>query len=158
MGVAVGVEVTATVSAAAGGVHVAVVTMLAVAVSFTELTELAFDATAIWAFREAGSLTVTELRAHEAVPSPLGQPLVNSGFWLDGCAVSVTDTFETDPPTVETSTTKAADCPRSMLDCERWTPTHSSVCEELSAVGLGLAVMVASRVAVALLAVAEAGA
>jgi hypothetical protein len=105
VGVGVGVEVTATASAAAGGVHFAVVAMLAVAVSFTELTELAFDATAIWAFREAGSFTVTELRVHEAVPSPLGQPLVNSGFWLDGCAVSFTDTFETDPPTVETSTT-----------------------------------------------------
>jgi hypothetical protein len=42
-----------------------------------------------------------------------------------------------------------------MLDCERWTLTHSSVSEVLSAVGLGLAVMKASRVAVALLAVAE---
>jgi hypothetical protein len=103
--VGVGGDVTATVSAAAGGVHFAVVAMLAVAVSFTELTELAFDATAIRAFRVTGSFTVTELRVHEAVPSPLGQPLVNSGFWLDGCAVSVTDTFDTGPPTVETSTT-----------------------------------------------------
>lgn len=47
---------------------------------------------------------MTELRVHEAVPS-LAQPLVNSGFWLDGCAVSATDTSEADPPTVETSTT-----------------------------------------------------
>ena len=29
---------------------------------------------------------------HEAVPSPLVQPLVNSGFWLDGWAVS-TDNY-----------------------------------------------------------------
>jgi hypothetical protein len=43
------VEVTATVSSAAGGVHFSVVTMLAVAVSFTELTDFAFDATAICA-------------------------------------------------------------------------------------------------------------
>ena len=37
--------VTATVSAAAGGVHFVVVTTLAVAVSFTDLTEVAPDAT-----------------------------------------------------------------------------------------------------------------
>ncbi len=42
---------------------------------------------------------------HEAVPSPLAQPLVNVGFWLDGCAVSATDTSEADPFCVETCTT-----------------------------------------------------
>lgn len=42
-------EVTATVPTAEGGVHVTVVTMLAVAFSFTELTEDALDATGIWA-------------------------------------------------------------------------------------------------------------
>ena len=47
--VAAAVEVTATVSSAAGGVHFSVATMLAVAVSFTELTDFAFDATAICA-------------------------------------------------------------------------------------------------------------
>jgi len=41
--------VTATVTAAEGGVHFAVVTTLAVAVSFTELMEDALDATGIWA-------------------------------------------------------------------------------------------------------------
>ena len=40
---------TVVVSAAAGGVHFVVVTTLAVAVSFTELTEAAFDATGICA-------------------------------------------------------------------------------------------------------------
>jgi hypothetical protein len=45
--VAAEAAVTAVVSAAAGGVHFAVVTTLAVAVSFTELTEVAFEATAI---------------------------------------------------------------------------------------------------------------
>jgi hypothetical protein len=39
--------VTATVSVAAGGVHFTVVTMLAVAVSFSELTEVAVAATGI---------------------------------------------------------------------------------------------------------------
>jgi hypothetical protein len=97
--------VTAVVSAAAGGVHVVVVTTLAVAVSFTEVTEVAFDATAIWAFRLAGWFVVTELTLHEAVPSPLAQPLLNVGFWLDGCAVSATDTSEADPFWVETCTT-----------------------------------------------------
>jgi hypothetical protein len=97
--------VTAVVSAAAGGVHFAVVTTLAVAVSFTELTEDAFGATAIWACRLAGCFVVTELTPHEAVPSPLAQPLLNAGFWLDGCAVSATDTSEADPFRVETCTT-----------------------------------------------------
>ena len=97
--------VTVVVSAAAGGVHFAVVTTLAVAVSFTELTEVALDATAICACRLAGCFVVTELMRHEAVPSPLAQPPVNVGFWLDGCTVSATDTSEADPFCVETCTT-----------------------------------------------------
>ena len=40
-----------------------------------------------------------------AVVFPLAQPLVNAGFWLVGCAVSVTDTPEADPFWVETATT-----------------------------------------------------
>ena len=44
-----GAAVTATVTAAEGGAHFAVVTTAAVAVSFTELTELAPAATGIWA-------------------------------------------------------------------------------------------------------------
>ena len=73
--------VTVVVSAAAGGVHFVVVTTLAVAVSFTEL------------------------RLHEAVPSSLAHPLLNVGFWLDGCAVSATDTCEAVPFLVDTCTT-----------------------------------------------------
>ena len=46
---AVDAEVTATVAAAEGAVHFTVVTTPAVAVSFTELTEVALDATGIWA-------------------------------------------------------------------------------------------------------------
>lgn len=42
-------EVTATVAAAEGAVHFTVVTTVAVAVSFTELTEVALDATGTWA-------------------------------------------------------------------------------------------------------------
>ena len=96
--------VTAVVVAAAGGVHVAVVTTLAVTVSFTEVTEVAVDATAIWAFRLVGWV-VTELTPHTAVPLPEAQPLLNVGFWLDGCAVSATDTSEADPFWVEIWTT-----------------------------------------------------
>ena len=96
--------VTAVVMAAAGGVHVAVVTTLAVAVSFTEVTEVAVAATAIWAFRMTGWV-VTELTPHTAVPLPEAQPLLNVGFWLDGCAVSVTDTSDADPFWVEICTT-----------------------------------------------------
>jgi len=47
---------------------------------------------------------VTELTVHEAVPSPLVQPLVNLGFWLDGWTVSATDTSEAEPFLVETCT------------------------------------------------------
>lgn len=96
--------VTVVASAAAGGVHFAVVTTLAVAVSFTELTEVAFDATAICAFRLV-AFVVTELRLHEAVPSSLAHPLLKVGFWLDGCAVSATDTSEAVPFLVDTCTT-----------------------------------------------------
>jgi hypothetical protein len=117
--------VTAVVSAAAGGVHFVVVTTLAVAVSFTELTEVAFDATAICAFRLV-AFVVTELRSHEAVPSSLAHPLLNAGFWLDGCVVSATDTAEADPFSVQTCTTYPAVWPVLMLGCERWTLTHSS--------------------------------
>jgi hypothetical protein len=98
-------EVTAMVSAAAGGVHLAVVVTLAVAVSFTELTDVASDATAILASRLAGCLAVTELTLHEAVPSPLAQPLLNSGFRLDGVTASATVTCDADPFFVETCTT-----------------------------------------------------
>jgi hypothetical protein len=54
--------------------------MLAVATSFTELTEVALDATAIWARRTTGCLTETELTVHAAVLLLLGQPLVNVAF------------------------------------------------------------------------------
>lgn len=96
--------VTVVVSAAVGGVHFVVVTTLAVAVSFTELTEVAFDATGICAFRLV-TFVVTELRLQEAVPSSLAHPLVNVGFWLDGCTVSATDTSEAVPFLVDTCTT-----------------------------------------------------
>jgi hypothetical protein len=98
-------EVTAVVSAAAGGVHLDVVVTLAVAVSVTELTDVALDATAILASRLAGCLAVTELILHEAVPSALAQPLLNSGFRLDGFTASATVTPDADPFFVETCTT-----------------------------------------------------
>ena len=95
---------TAVVPAAAGSVHLTVLATLAVAVSFTDVTDVALDATAICALRVTALAVVTEATVHEAVPSPLVQPLVNSGFWLDGWEVSVTDTFEAEPFLVETCT------------------------------------------------------
>ena len=71
--------------------------MLAVAVSFTEVTEVALDATGICALRVVGSLSDTELTVQVAVWSPLAQPLVNVGFRLEGCATRATDTSEADP-------------------------------------------------------------
>jgi hypothetical protein len=132
--------VTATVSPAAGGVQLAEVTMLAVAVSVTELTELALDAAGIWAFRLTGCLSDTEPTVQLAVLSPLAQPLVYVGFWLVGLDESVTDTSAADPFSVETSTTNAAACPRLMLDCPWRTLTHSS---GAGAVALGLALELA---------------
>ncbi len=97
--------VTATVSAADGGSHLTQVTMLAVAVSFTEVTEVASAATGICALRFAGCLSDTELTVQLAVPSPSAQPLVNVGFRLAGWAARATDTFAADPLfSVETRT------------------------------------------------------
>jgi len=93
--------VTATVTAADGGVHFADVTMLAVAVS---CTEVASDPTGSCACRLTGDLADTVPTGHAAVPSPLAQPLVNAGFWLDGWAVRATDTPVTEPFSAETWT------------------------------------------------------
>ena len=101
-----GAAVTATVSAADGGVHLSVVTMLAVAVSFTEVTEVALAATGICALSETGCLSDTELTVQLAVPAPLAQPLTNLGFWPDGWAVRATVTSVAEPLfSVETRTT-----------------------------------------------------
>jgi len=98
--------VTVTVSAAAGAVHFCVVATLAVAVSCTEVTELALAATGICALRVAGCLSDTEATAQLAIPPPLRQPLVNTGFWLAGLAVRATVTPEAEPLfPVETCTT-----------------------------------------------------
>lgn len=103
--VGTGAAVTAVVSAAAGGVHGVPATTLAVAVSFTDVTEVAFEATAICACRLTGWFVVTTLMVHVAVPLPVAQPLLNTGFWLDGCAVRATDTSAAGPFCVETCTT-----------------------------------------------------
>jgi hypothetical protein len=137
------------VSAAAGGVHLDVVVTLAFAVSFTERTDVASDATEILASRLAGCLAVTELILQEAVPSPLAQPLLNSGFSLDGVTASATVTSDTDPFFAETCTTKEAVWPRLMLDLERSTLTHSSARDMvLVLLGLGLEEVLASSVSV----------
>src|SRR5689334_6554689 len=92
--------VTATVSAAAGGVHLAEVVTLAVAVSFTEVTEVASDATGICACRVTGCLSDTALTGHLADPLLSPQPPVNKGFWLDGWEVRATVTPDADPPSL----------------------------------------------------------
>jgi hypothetical protein len=96
-------EVTVTVEAAEGAVQVAVVTMLAVAVSFTEL--VALDETGIWASRSTALASVMELTVQVAVLSPVVQPLVNVGFWVAGSATMATDTSATEPFSAETATT-----------------------------------------------------
>src|SRR5579859_4326216 len=95
--------VTVVLSAAAGAVHLAVVVTLAVAVSFTEVTDDALEATATCALRSVACLSVTELSVHDAVPFLL-QPLVNSGFWLAGSEVSATVTSGAEPFLAKTVT------------------------------------------------------
>jgi len=73
-------QVTGVVSATVGAFQFCVVAMLAVAVSLTDLTEVALDASAIWARRTTGRFTETELTVQAAVPSPLVQPLMNVAF------------------------------------------------------------------------------
>lgn len=117
---------TVTVSCAAGGVHFAVVATLAVAVSVTELTEVAPEATGIWAFR----LTALESDTEPIVQFglPVGVQLLNAGFWLDGAAVRATEMSAAEPFWVETATTNVAFCPRFTLACVRCTLTQSSGC------------------------------
>lgn len=131
--------VTVTASCAAGGVIIAVVTMLAVAVSVTEPTEVALAATGTLASRVTALVSDTAPTAQVALLSPAAQPLVNVGFWLVGVAARATDTPAAGPFSVETVTINAASCPRWMLDCARWTLTHSSGWPAvLLGLGLGL--------------------
>lgn len=123
---AVEAAVTATVSSAAGAVHFAVVVMPAVAVSVTELTEVAPAATGIWASRLTVLVSDTVPIAHAAGLPPWAQPLVNAGCWLDGAELSVTETPAAEPFLADTVTTNAASCPRCTLACARWTLTQSS--------------------------------
>jgi hypothetical protein len=82
-----------------------VVVTLAVAVSFTEVTELASSATGICACKVTGRWSDTVPTGQLVVPLPLPQPPVNTGFWLDGREVRATVTAEADPPfLVETCT------------------------------------------------------
>ncbi len=90
--------VTVTVSAADGGVHFAEVATLAVAVSVTEVTEVALDATGICACSVVGCFADTEPTVQVAPALPFAQPLVNVGFWLDGWAARATETLLADPP------------------------------------------------------------
>ena len=84
--------------------------------------------TGICALNSAGCLADTELTEQVAVPFPLGQPLVNVGFWLgrlrderDGQVRGRSVVLGRDPHDV--SGLLAA--PQT-LACERWTLTHSS--------------------------------
>jgi len=75
-----GTAVTAVVAAIVGAFHFCVVTMLAVAISLTNLTVVALAATTIWACKTTGCLTFTKLTVQAADPSPFVQPLMNVAF------------------------------------------------------------------------------
>ena len=99
--------VTATVSAADGGVHFSVV---ADAGRGGQLHRGDRGGAGrdrdICALSETGRLSDTELTLQLAVPAPLAQPLVNVGFRLDGWAARATVTSAAEPLlSVETRTT-----------------------------------------------------
>jgi hypothetical protein len=100
--------VTATVTDAEGGVHDDAVVALAVAVSFTEVTEEALDATGTCTLNAAVFALATEPTVHFFVPSPLPQPLTKAGPSPDGCAASAMDTPAAAPSVAETLTAKDA--------------------------------------------------
>jgi hypothetical protein len=93
----------------------------AVAVSVTDVTELAEDATAIWACSEyaAGASEVpSDPIAQVAEPFPPGQRPVNVAAWPCGEAASVTDTPDAEPFCAETWTVNDAAWPRLIPDCD----------------------------------------
>lgn len=131
--------VTEIATDAAGSLTTSAV--LPVAVSWTDFTEVAVEATAIcaWSWRTADDAS-TAPRAHDAVPSWLPQPKLNFGVWPDGAAVSLTVAAETFPPVVQTLTTQEADWPRGMLVCRRSTLTHKLTAAAVASVRVKLRV------------------
>lgn len=97
---------------------------LPVAVSFTDLTDVAVAAMGTWACScVCWESEWTVPREQEFVPS-LAQPAVNLGFWLDGEVVSLTTTLPTLPLVDQTVTFHRAECPRATLASSRCTLTH----------------------------------
>ena len=125
---------TVTVSFAVGSwVMAGLVAASAVAVRVTDVTEVAPEATWIWAciWSVDGVTSVAiDPIVHVAEPSPPGQRLVNTGSSPCGAPVSVTATPEAGPFSAETCTVKEAAWPRRMPDSDAWTLTHSSAAEE----------------------------
>ena len=137
--------VTPTVTVAEGGVQDDAVVALAVAVSFTEVTDEAPDATGTCTLNATAFALATEPTVHFSVPSPLPQPPTKADPSPDGCVASATDTPEADPSVAATLTAKEAFCPRWMLAWARSTVTHRSVrAAAVVAVALGLGVAAAT--------------
>jgi hypothetical protein len=111
--------VTVTVPAAAGIVVMAgLVAAPAVAVRVTEVTDVAPEATVICACiwkDEGDNASPIDPIEQAAVPSPLGQRLVNAAAWPCGAAVSVTSTPDADPFSTKTCTVYDAAWPGLML-------------------------------------------
>lgn len=111
---------TVTVCDAAGMVVMAgLVAASAVAVSVTEVTEVAEEATGIWAcsWYDAGDTDVpTDPIVQVADPFPPGQRPVNRAACPCGAAASVTDTPDAGPFWAQTWTVNDAAWPRLMPD------------------------------------------
>jgi hypothetical protein len=96
--------VTDTLASASGSVFTSVAA--AFAVSLTEVTELAEDATVIWAWSwRVADVESTVPTSQAAVPSLLPQPRANFAFCDEGVAASLRVTSEAEPSVVHTLTT-----------------------------------------------------
>ena len=102
---------------------------LATAVKRTEVTVVAEAATAIcacnWRWADFAS---SAPRSHDALPSWLPQPKLNTGFRLAGAAIRRTVASGTLPPCAQAVTVHRAVCPRWMLELAGCTATQRLAC------------------------------
>jgi hypothetical protein len=126
--------VTLTVSAAAGADIASSGLVLVVAVSVTDVAEVALAGTLIcaWSTYVDGVISVPRSPSSQlALPFPVGHSPVNVALCLDGIAVSQTVTSGAEPFCADTVIVNEAACPRAMLGSTRCTLTHSSTAEGL---------------------------
>ena len=122
------------------------------------LTDLTADAvtgtvSCAWSCRGAEFASIAP-KSHEDVPSALPQPEPKPGApRLAGVACSRMVASGTFPPVVQALTVHCAECPRSLLACERTTSTQRLTCVACDTVLAPLCELVSVAVAVAVVVV-----